>query len=97
MTFTHRAEAPLSSASNGLRQPTFSRRFYSTYDDYLRHPVFRAVRSVAMRQAGGLCGCGAPATEVHHVRYPPWGTFDVPSNLQPVCHGCHCRLEGMPS
>lgn len=67
---------------------------YETYQQYLSHPVFRAARAVAMRRAEGLCPCGQPATEVHHKRYPPWGMFDVPSNLQPVCHACHCKEHG---
>jgi hypothetical protein len=74
---------------------------FATYDEYLRHPVFRVVRSIAMRKANGICQrCGnAKATDVHHHRgYPkPWGTFDLPSNLMPVCHACHCVLEGKAS
>lgn len=80
-----------------LRKDALSLLFYSTYDDYLRHPIFLAARTVAMKRAGWLCACGDPATEVHHLDYPPWGTFDVPSNLQPICHPCHCRLEGKDS
>jgi len=56
--------------------------------------VFLAVRAVAMKRAGGRCLCGAFATEVHHLDYPAWGTFDLPSHLRPVCHACHCKIEG---
>ena len=39
--------------------------------------------------------CGErPPTEPHHLKYPPWGTFDVPENLLVVCHPCHCALHG---
>jgi hypothetical protein len=68
---------------------------YDNYAAYLRHPVFRAARAVAMRRTNSMCQCGAPATEVHHWNgYPPWGMFDVPSNLRPICHACHCREHG---
>lgn len=51
-----------------------------------------------MDRAGGRCvRCGAHATEVHHLRYPPWGTFDVPENLEPICHACHCLAHGKES
>lgn len=81
-----------------LRKPPISFRFYRTYDEYLRHPVFQAARAVAMRHANGRCvSCGAKATEVHHIAYPPWGAFDVPKHLQPVCHACHCQIEGKRS
>lgn len=78
-----------------LRRTPVSFRFYETYSEYLRHPIFLAVRAVAMKRNHGLCqDCGQLATEVHHLQYPPWGTFDVPSHLRPICHACHCLIEG---
>lgn len=49
-----------------------------------------------MDGAGGICQrCKqAKATQVHHLRYPPWGTFDVVENLLPVCYACHCEIHG---
>jgi hypothetical protein len=48
-----------------------------------------------MKKSQWKCDCGKPATEVHHWRdYPPWGMFDMPSNLKPICHECHCREHG---
>ncbi len=67
---------------------------YSSYAEYLRHPKFRAVRKIAMERARWRCRCGARATEVHHDSYPPWGTFDKPEDLMPVCHACHCEIHG---
>lgn len=70
---------------------------YASYAEYLRSPIFRVVRSLALRRTGGRCACGAEAHEVHHPegRYPPWGTFDVPADLSPICHACHCREHGV--
>lgn len=71
---------------------------YRNYAEYLRHPRYRAVRAEALARTNGRCAvCGAVATEVHHLRYPPWGTFDAPENLLPVCHPCHCQIEGKDS
>lgn len=69
---------------------------YRTYREYLRHPKFREVRSQVMQRAGGICEVchQARATEVHHLRYPKWGTFDVPENLVAICHPCHCKAHG---
>jgi hypothetical protein len=70
---------------------------YRTYREYLRHPRFLAVRALVMQRAAGQCEyhrCQRRATEVHHWRYPPWGTFDVPENMIAVCHACHCRIHG---
>ena len=67
---------------------------YRTYSEYLLHPVFRAARWIAMRRTQGLCACGHEATEVHHANgYPPWGMFDVPGNLTPICHVCHSKFH----
>ncbi len=69
---------------------------YSTYGEYLQHPEFRRVRTAAMLRSGGLCEVcrKRPPTEVHHLRYPAWGTFDTEDNLIAVCHQCHCEKHG---
>lgn len=67
---------------------------YRSYAEYLRHPTYRAVRQIAWNRSAGRCEwCNAPATEVHHLRYPKWGTFDVPENLVALCHACHCKAH----
>ena len=81
-----------------------TRLAFTSYQEYRSHWLFRAIRKTAMRKSGGRCvQCGAPATEVHHWRkkrggkfqYPePWGAFDVPYNIQPLCHACHCKEHG---
>jgi len=83
-------------AYSRLRHSPVSFEHYRTYAEYLRHPSFKAVRELVMQRARGICQeCRvSPATEVHHVDYPPWGTFDVPWNLVPICHGCHCIVHG---
>jgi hypothetical protein len=72
---------------------------YRTYREYLRHPRFLKVRAVVFRRAAGRCErCGLrPPTEPHHLRYPPWGEFDVPENLIAVCNPCHCEIHGKAS
>jgi len=79
-----------------MDNPLFSEKPYTTYAEYLRHPKYRAIRAKAIKRAGGLCQCcfQRRVTEVHHLRYPPWGTFDVIENLLPVCHQCHCEIHG---
>lgn len=74
----------------------FDREPYRTYAEYLRHPRFLKIRAEVFKRAGGTCErCGErPPTEPHHLRYPPWGTFDVPENMIAVCHPCHCEIHG---
>jgi hypothetical protein len=69
---------------------------YRTYSEYLKHPRFLAVRELVFDRANGYCErCKLrPPTDPHHLRYPPWGTFDVPENMIAVCHGCHCEIHG---
>lgn len=69
---------------------------YASYREYLRHPRFLAVRALVFERAAGSCErCRKrPPTEPHHLRYPPWGTFDVPENMIAVCHSCHCKIHG---
>lgn len=72
---------------------------YRTYDEYLKHPTFKAIRWEAMVKANWMCQrCKQRrATEVHHLRYPKWGTFDTVDNLLPVCNQCHCDIHGKVS
>lgn len=69
---------------------------YRNYEEYLRHPTYRAIRAQAIERSGGICErCHVNRiTEVHHLRYPKWGTFDVLENLQAICHQCHCQIHG---
>jgi hypothetical protein len=69
---------------------------YTTYQEYLQHPRYRAVRQQAINRSGGVCErCGVNVvTEVHHIEYPAWGTFEANAdNLQAVCHDCHCEIH----
>lgn len=71
---------------------------YLTYAEYLGTAIYRGVRKYVMHSHGHQCKhCGARATEVHHVRYPFWGSWDAPSNMEPVCHACHCKIENKPT
>lgn len=72
---------------------------YSSYAEYLRHPRFLAVRAKVFSRAGDTCErCKErPPSEPHHLKYPPWGTFDVPENMIAICHQCHCEIHGKAS
>jgi len=69
---------------------------YRTYREYLKHPKFLEIRAQVFTRAHGTCErCRRRrATEPHHLRYPRWGTFDVPENMIAVCHACHCDIHG---
>ena len=70
---------------------------YKTYREYLVSVEFAHIRRQAKQRSGGVCEmCRAKkSTEVHHLRYPPWGTFEINANgLVDVCHVCHCLVHG---
>lgn len=72
-------------------------KHFNNYKEYLNHKMFKAIRKAAMAKTDGKCSsCGNKADIVHHHKgYPkPWGTFDVPENIQPLCHPCHCQIHG---
>jgi hypothetical protein len=75
------------------------RQHYQSYDAYRAQPLYKIARSVAIRRAKGICEeCKTyPVSEVHHIKYPVWGTFDTPSNLQAICHPCHCKKHNKDS
>lgn len=64
-----------------------------TYDTYLWSPEWREKRSVVLARCEGRCGCGEPATEVHHLTYE--NVFEEqPHQLLAVCRMCHARYHG---
>lgn len=71
---------------------------YQGYAEYLKTPEFQAVKRAAFERAGGVCeACKVrPARDPHHIKYPPWGTYDIPENIQALCHECHCEAHGKP-
>jgi hypothetical protein len=96
-----KANTPLWSEGDGVlparyQPPRTGDAPYRNYQEYLRHPRFLAIRAQVFERAGGKCErCGLrPPTEPHHLRYPPWGAFDVPENMIAVCHPCHCEIHG---
>lgn len=69
---------------------------YATYAEYLAHPRYRAIRQQAIDRSGGTCEqCKErPVSEVHHVQYPAWGTFEKNADhLLAMCHPCHCQIH----
>ena len=63
---------------------------YATYADYLRSPVWAAIRLRILARAGHRCQtCNSPhALEVHHRCYGVWGSEDE-RNLIVLCSICH--------
>ena len=63
---------------------------YATYADYLRSPVWAAIRGCILTRARQRCqACNSPhALEVHHRRYGVWGHEDD-DDLICLCAECH--------
>ena len=68
---------------------------YRTYQEYLNHPTFKSIRSKAFKQQNGLCElCGDIGIDIHHKKYPKWGTFETDTTgLQVLCRSCHCKVH----
>lgn len=51
---------------------------------------WKTIRAAVLRRDHGCCvDCGAPATQVDHVKPRAWGGADTPENLQSVCTHHH--------
>lgn len=51
----------------------------------------RANAATIAREGGRCVICGAPATEVDHVRPLALGGADTEENRRPLCNGCHVQ------
>ena len=66
------------------------------YRAHLRSDLWQAIRERVLDRADGRCEfCGAPATQVHHVRYPKQFKDDDEHNSVAVCNSCHARAHAM--
>lgn len=66
------------------------------YRRYINSQEWRDLRSSVLVRADGSCEmCGAPAANVHHLRYPKRFDQDHPDSLLAVCRDCHDKLHGV--
>lgn len=70
-------------AAADARRPSAAQRGYDA--------EWFKVRARFLR-AHPTCGCGAPASQVHHVVRVRDGGRHEPGNLRPLCASCHSRL-----
>jgi len=61
------------------------------YRSYLQSDDWKRKRYVVLKRDNWHCVyCGAPATEVHHLKYAKWNIGKEPIEwLVSVCNGCH--------
>lgn len=64
------------------------------YEQYLKSPEWRSVRSRILNRANGKCECceRAPPTEVHHTTYVRLGN-ELDDDLLAVCAFCHWLIH----
>ena len=66
------------------------------YRAHLRSDLWQTIRERVLDRADGRCElCGAPATEVHHSRYPKQFKDDTEHNALALCSSCHRRIHAM--
>jgi hypothetical protein len=64
------------------------------YRAYLASPAWRAKRLLVVERCDGICQCGQPVSDVHHLSYEH--AFDEPlEDLIALCRACHRRAHGI--
>lgn len=64
--------------------------FEGTYEDYLHSKIWKEKRERVLKRYDYRCKkCTAPATEVHHLRYPTFLGMESILDLVPLCRRCH--------
>jgi 5-methylcytosine-specific restriction protein A len=76
-----------------------ARREASERNDWLRYPPTNKRRTNPKLRKAVLaeqprCQCGAPATEMDHIRPVSLGGGDERENLQGLCRPCHLSKSG---
>lgn len=67
---------------------------FSSYQEYLRSPLWKELRRVAIDRAGGLCEvCGKRGRDVHHRSYARSALSGDTNSLVFLCRDCHKAAE----
>jgi len=64
------------------------------YYDYLRSPEWWRKRNLVVAQSNGICQCGRPVDDVHHLTYDRVFEEDL-DDLVGLCRQCHLRCHGI--
>jgi 5-methylcytosine-specific restriction endonuclease McrA len=68
-------------------------QWFAEYTEYLLTPAWRAKRDAVLTRDRKTClGCGAPATQVHHLTYEHVGN-ELLWELVSICNACHKRVH----
>ena len=67
------------------------------YHDYLRSWEWREKRRIVLARCNGICQCGAPVQDVHHLSYDHVFQEELVdfSELVGFCRRCHQRAHGI--
>ena len=75
------------------KRGAFQTAQHGRWDEMYNSPKWRKLRAEKLRQCPECELCGAPATEVHHIRAHngDWTLFLDYYNLMSICHECHLK------
>jgi hypothetical protein len=76
------------------REAILARMGYSSYEDYLRGKLWKAIRSRVFQRDKGCVRCRGASQEVHHMSYSePVLRGECDEELVALCEGCHDFVE----
>ena len=76
-----------------MKRPRKSKRaWWKWYGTYLASDNWKKRREEVIARANGLCPCGKPATQAHHLTYARVG-HERKTDLVAVCRWCHAGIH----
>lgn len=77
-----------------IRNQTLCDMGFASYDEYLRSPLWRSIRSRVLHRDRRLCLCGQAAKRVHHLDYEKQTLMGCRlTGMVSVCQSCHQAAE----
>ncbi len=77
-----------------LRKLNLSKMGYTSYQQYLRSPLWKSIREKKIKGDPCCYGCGRPAQQIHHSTYSLRVLIGEDSvGLWSVCKNCHFTIE----
>lgn len=63
------------------------------YEEHLSSKAWQELRQQVIARQNGLCRCGSPGTDVHHLTYQRLGKEQL-EDLELLCRACHQHEHG---
>lgn len=81
----------------GRRDEALKLMGFNSYHDYLKSDLWKAIRTIALRDDPSCCVCSNTASQAHHLNYSidalEGKLSAIKASIVPMCEKCHRKVH----